>query len=103
MCPDMWHRRREIRTDAPVAPQFALYLLFALVVNKQWSLGIFDVADAFLSGKVNTRKRYCRAPKEGLKGVPDGAFIELVKGVFGLKESPRLWWLMLRDGARSRL
>ena len=29
--------------------------------------------------------------------MPDGALIELVKGVFGLQESPRLWWLKLRD------
>jgi len=29
--------------------------------------------------------------------VPNDAIVELVKGVFGLKESPRLWWLKLRD------
>ena len=29
--------------------------------------------------------------------MPDGCLIELVKGVFGLKESPRLWWLKFRD------
>jgi hypothetical protein len=89
--------KEDIRTDAPVAPQVALRTLFSLAAVWSWPLGTFDVADAFLSGKENERKLYVRPPKEGVRGVPQGALIELVKGVFGLKESPRLWWLKLRD------
>ena len=33
-------------------------------------LGIFDVADAILSGKVNTRKLYHQAPEDGAEAVP---------------------------------
>ena len=87
----------DTRTDAPVAPQVALYLLFSLAANFDWPLGTFDVGDAFLTGKKNERKLYVRPPREGIRGVPNGSLIELVKGVFGLPESPRLWWLEMRD------
>ena len=82
---------------APQHPQICLYLLFHMAVMFDWTVGTFDVADAFLSGKVNSRKLYVRPPREGIRGVPAGSLIELVKGVFGLKESPRLWWLQFRD------
>ena len=87
----------DIRTDAPVAPQSMLYVLFSWVVNFEWDLGTFDVKDAFLSGKDNPRSLFVRPPREGIKGLPHGCLIEMIKGVFGLKESPRLWWLQLRD------
>jgi len=90
-------KEEDVRTDAPVAPQVSLYVMFALSVQKNWQVGSFDVKDAFLSGRENTRELYVRPPKEGIKGLPDGVLIQLVKGVFGLKESPRLWWLQLRD------
>jgi hypothetical protein len=89
--------KEEVRTDAPVAPQVAFHLLLSLAVERGWTVCTFDVADAFLSGRENTRRLYVRPPREGIKGVPQGSVIELVKGVFGLKESPRLWWLKLRD------
>ena len=84
------------RTDAPVAPQVALYLLFSLAANFDWPLGTFDVSDAFPTGKKNERKLYVRPPREGIRGVPNGSLLELVKGVFGFPESPRLWWLEMR-------
>ena len=36
-------------------------------------------------------------PSHGLPGVEKGALIEIVKGVFGLPDSPRVWWKELRD------
>ena len=87
----------EVRTDAPVAPQVCTYLLLSLAATMHWKVRMFDVKDAFLSGKINARKLFIRPPKEGIKGVPDGCLIELIKSVFGLRESPRLWWLQFRD------
>lgn len=31
-------------------------------------------------------------PSKDLEGVEEGSLIEIVKGVFGLSTSPRLWW-----------
>ena len=36
---------------------------------------------------------YLRPPREGLPGVPADALIEILKGVFGLKEAPRQWYI----------
>jgi len=85
------------RTDAPVAPQLCLHLLFSLAVQLDWQVATFDVGDAFLTGMETMNRLYVRPPREGIRGVPQNTLIELVKGVFGLKESPRLWWLKLRQ------
>ena len=66
-------------------------------MNFGWVVSVFDVGDAFLTGERMTRKMYVRPPREGIPGVPEGAIIELLKGVFGLSESPRLWWLRFRQ------
>ena len=38
-----------------------------------------------------------RPPKEGLHGVPPGSLIKIIKGIYGLKEAPRLWYLRARE------
>lgn len=86
-----------VRTDAPVAPQVCLYWLLRLAATKSWPVGAFDVADALLPRKAHSRKLYGRPLREGLKRVPQEAFIELFKSAFELKESPPLLWLQLRD------
>ena len=86
------------RTDAPVALQVFFYILMSYAVNLDWEFKKFDVKDAFLSGKENfMRKLYVRPPKEGIRGIPEGSLIEIIKGVFGLPESPRLFWLLMKD------
>ena len=84
-----------MRTDAPVAPQVFIYMLFSYAVNHDWTVWTWDVKDAVLTGKMVNREIYVRPPREGILGVPWGALIQLLKGAFGLAESPRLWWLQL--------
>ena len=64
---------------------------------KKRKLGTFDCKTAFLTGKDHDRDIYCRPPKEGLPGVPDGSLLKLVKGTYGLREAPRLWYLKARE------
>ncbi len=40
---------------------------------------------------------YVRPPKEVLFGVPWGSLIKLVKGAYGLREAPRLWYLRIKE------
>ena len=84
-----------MRTDALVAPQVFIYMLFSYAVNHDWTVWTWDVKDAFLTGKMVNREIYVRPPREGIPGVPWGALIQLLIGAFGLAESPRLWWLQL--------
>ena len=81
------------RTDAPTTHQLAMHLLFSKAVRAKWDLRTFDVNTAFLSGKEQTRELYVRLPPDGLPGVPHGSLLKLIKGVYGLKEAPRLWYL----------
>ena len=85
------------RTDAPTCPQIGFHLLCSQAVLKKRRLGTFDCKTAFLTGKEQNREIYCRPPKEGLPGVPPGSLLKLVKGTYGLREAPRLWYLRARE------
>ena len=58
-----------------------------------WILATLDLGSAFLTGERALRQLYVYPPRGGLPGVAVGSLIELCKGVFGLREAPRLWWL----------
>ena len=85
------------RTDAPTAPQIAFHMLCSTAVRRKWRLQTFDCKNAFLTGKEQTRELYVHPPKEGLAGVEPGSLIKMVKGVYGLREAPRLWYKKARE------
>ena len=58
----------EFRSDAPTAPQLAVYMLLVIAVAKQWTLRTFDVETAFLNGELMKRVLYCW-PSRDMKGV----------------------------------
>ena len=89
------------RTDSPTAPQVAFHLLCSEAAQRGWKLGSFDVKTAFLSGEAQSREIYVRPPKDGLPGVPECALLQPLKGVFGLKEAPRLWYLAARKRCKE--
>ena len=57
-----------------------------------------DVSCVFLRGKPREVEEplFFEPPSRGLPGIDEGALIEIVKGVFGLPDSPRGWWKELR-------
>ena len=57
-----------------------------------WTLAAGDIEAAFLNGVEARRDLYFEPPADDLEGVEPGGLIEIVKGVFGLSTSPRLWW-----------
>ena len=80
------------RTNAPTAPQLEFHLLMAIAASFHWILRVFDVSSAFLRGDAMDAEVYFRLPRGGLPGVPEGSLIKAIKGVFGLREAPRLWY-----------
>ena len=80
------------RTDAPTVPQLGLHLLMTIAASFHWILRMFDVSAAFLRGDAMDTEVYFRPPREGLPGVPEGSLIKAIKGVFGLRVAPRLWY-----------
>ncbi|CAE8740947.1 unnamed protein product [Polarella glacialis] len=56
---------------------------------------------AFLNGVKAPRGLYMEQPKEGLYGLVPGQLLEIIKGVFGLATSPRLWWGKLASSLKE--
>ena len=58
-----------------------------------------DASCALLRGRPREVEEplFFEPPSRGLPGIEKGALIEIVKGVFGLPDSPRRWWKELRD------
>ena len=80
------------RTDAPTCPQVAFHCFCSHSVRRRWKIGSFDVRTAFLSGEKQLRELYCKPPKEGSPGVHPDCLLKICKGVYGLREAPRLWY-----------
>eukprot|EP00971_Amphidinium_carterae_P133818 2650902-Amphidinium_carterae.1 len=86
-----------VRTDSPTAPQMSLYFLLSMAVQRSWDVTSFDVSNAFLSGQPTSRRLYVQPPKDCAHlGLTSKHLLKVLKGVFGLPESPRLWWLEIR-------
>ena len=85
------------KTDAPTCPQTAFHLLISLCVQRRWRLGSFDCKTAFLTGKAQNREIYVWPPSEGLPNVEPGSLLRIVKGAYGLREAPRLWYLRAQE------
>ncbi|CAE7462138.1 GIP [Symbiodinium sp. CCMP2456] len=83
---------RALAVDAPTASKESLMLGVQCAVSLGWVASIGDVQAAFLNGVEAPRGLFFRQPARGLPGVPAGRLIEIIKGVFGLSTSPRLWF-----------
>ena len=82
----------QLLTEAPTATKMAFTALLTLSAVYHWVLSAGDVEAAFLNGNANERELYMEQPRRGLPGVPAGVLIKVRKGIFGLCNSPRLWW-----------
>ena len=91
----------EARTDSPTFGLVAMNILLAIAAHFQWDLGSFDVESAFLTGRLMEREVYFRPPPEGLPGLPPGCLIRAKKGLFGVPEAPRLWYLEILEKAKK--
>ena len=88
--PDL--RKGMLQTEAPTATKLSLMTMLFLAGQFSWCLAAGDVQAAFLNGNEARRNLYFSQPVRGLPGVEPDALIEVIKGVFGLSTSPRLWW-----------
>ncbi|SOV09251.1 uncharacterized protein UDID_18538 [Ustilago sp. UG-2017a] len=75
-------------TFAPVAPLSAIRALLSLAVECNWEVHQLDITMAYLNSTLN-HVIYMKPP-EGAK-VPNGKAYQVVKGLYGLKQSGREW------------
>jgi hypothetical protein len=82
-------------TFAPVSKLTTLRLLLAMCSSHNWKVRHLDVVTAFLNPKIDNDNIYMELP-DGMDWVdertPKGAKVRLLKSLYGLKQSPRLWY-----------
>lgn len=83
-------------TFSPVAKMGTIRVLFSVAAKKEWPLHQFDVTNAFLHGEV-TKPVYMEAPPGFSGEFKEGEVCKLKKTLYGLKQSPRIWFGRFTD------
>ncbi|CAL2257036.1 unnamed protein product [Prunus armeniaca] len=79
-------------TFAHVAKMNTVRVLLSLTVNLDWTLGQFDVKNAFLHGELEEEEVYMSFPP-GYRVIGEtGNVCKLKKALYGLKQSPQAWF-----------
>ena len=92
-----------VRCDAPTASRLSVHLLLTFTSCHRWNLISADVKSAFLKGEEfapGERELYIENVKVTSADEPqlplgEGGLAKLKKGIFGLSDSPRRWYLRL--------
>ena len=93
----------QVRCDAPTSSRLSFQLLLTVTACKKWNLLSADVKSAFLKGEEfapGERELYIENVKTHDADEPrlplgEGGLAKLKKGIFGLADSPRRWYLRL--------
>ncbi|CAL1166460.1 unnamed protein product [Cladocopium goreaui] len=92
-----------VRKDAPTCSRISFHLLLILTSSNLWNLLSADVKAAFLKGELfgpEERELFIGQIRSSCQGEPQlplglGQLARLRKGIFGLSDSPRRWYLRL--------
>src|SRR5882672_12778856 len=76
-------------TFAPTAKWSALRAILALAALEDLELESIDISSAFLNGDLE-EEVYMEQPEGFHQGAYDD-FLQLLKGLYGLRQSPRIW------------
>ena len=103
---DLANLRGELRRDAPTGSRLAQHLMFAIAAaHPDWFLRSADVRAAFLKGDPYVSRVLYITNTDGARGptipLPQGCIAKVLKGVFGLADAPREWWLRLDRELRT--
>ena len=84
-------------TDAPTVSRLSVLVLMQILAchldePEPWIACAGDVNAAFLNGPALKRTLYMRQPRSGIQGMEPGTIFQVMKGIFGLPDSPRGWW-----------
>ena len=94
-----------LRTDSPTVSRTAIMCLLQIAASRldeDWSVSAGDVTAAFLNGDPLERRLFLRQPRHGLPGLHPSQIIRVDKGVFGLVDSPRMWWRRFRKDIQQQ-
>ena len=90
----------QLRRDAPTGSRLAQHFLFCIAAfHTSWSIISADVKAAFLKGDPYVDRELYLTNTNGKTSPPTpllpGQLARVLKGVFGLADAPREWWLRL--------
>ena len=91
----------DLEVDAPTANRHSVLLGLQIALMRGWLVSIGDIRAAFLNGVEAPRQLYFKQPSRGIPGLHREQLVEIIKGVFGLSTSPKLWWLRLSKDLTS--
>ena len=95
-CPD--NVQRFVRTDAPTVHGTAVSEFLQIVSSMDWCRSLKGSGRVrCLSMRKIFQKLKSLCSLSGLPGIEKGALIKIVKGVFGMPDSPSGWWKELLD------
>ncbi|CAE7278587.1 unnamed protein product, partial [Symbiodinium necroappetens] len=98
----------EVRRDAPTGARLTQHLLLSLIASKghSWKMMSADVKSAFLKGDPYVSRELYITRTNTKVGpsipIPEGCLAKVCKGIFGLADAPREWWLRLSRALESR-
>ena len=89
-----------LRKDAPTCSRIAQHFLLTLTAAFHWVLMSADIKSAFLKGDpymAGVRERFMEnvRGRDGEPRLPFPDLVKIKKGVFGLADAPRMWYLRL--------
>ena len=79
-------------TDSPTINRSSLVMLLQLAVSLRMQMATGDVQAAFLNGLELGRELFMEQPRGGVEGLDPLQLLRIKKGIFGLAESPRMWY-----------
>ena len=88
-------------TFSPTARWSTVRAFAALANQHDLDLRQLDVVTAFLVPELASNERVFIEVPDGVQGVPPGCVLELRKTLYGLKNAPRAWSMLLQKKLRS--
>ena len=89
------------RTDAPTLSTTAMHLLCMIAAGRGLRLVSADISTAFLNGRSLDRELYTRLPTDLQVPSMAGRVVKVLKGVYGLRQAPRLWYERLSEEIKA--
>ncbi|CAE7833764.1 RE2, partial [Symbiodinium necroappetens] len=90
----------ELDRHASTLTNTSFGVLLQVAANMKYKAAVGDLKNAFCQSLPLTRKKgalYASLPKGGIDGLHEEQLVEIIAGVYGLGDSPKLWRRTLRE------
>ena len=98
--PDLYSLVRDGRTQAPTISANGRFLVLQIIASLRFVLQLGDVTGAFLESDALSREHgplFMDAPRHDLPGYEPGQLFEVIRPMYGLNDSPQLWFRKFRN------